>query len=341
MAISYHGIIGNKERVSLGSAENWKTNNNIIKDPPKSITTRRIDKVNADGSLNEMMYHTSDRLSENLNVFARGVNPMVSVEYGNRNGGSVGAPGKMPYRIMNAGAFRAPQLRIEQLLPLSRQPRNVTIALTNKGLIDYTKTNMCQATKAPETYRQIKESVKTFVAPTKTMSIQTPTKEHFVLNYVNENPLIQNVSSKKVAKSNIQIVNRQNVKEASKEINQIVRTSGIKTQGGDNYIHEDIELTRNIPEYMATTNVNIDHHVSIAPDNSYEFEQKTRPKSVIANLTGNGNTEMNREVGLRESLRPGGFENRGVIPMQDRTEIYNYRHLNGKNELRQRMKDGR
>jgi hypothetical protein len=90
MAISYHGIIGNKERSSLGSVESWKTNNNIIKDPTKSITTRRIDKVNADGSINEMMYHTSDSIGENINVFARGVNPMVSVEYGNRNGGTVG-----------------------------------------------------------------------------------------------------------------------------------------------------------------------------------------------------------------------------------------------------------
>ena len=80
MSFSYSSIIGNKAKVTFPSVESWGTNNNILRDPPKSIMTRRIDKVNQDGSLNEMLYHSGDRFAENINVYARGVNPMVSVE---------------------------------------------------------------------------------------------------------------------------------------------------------------------------------------------------------------------------------------------------------------------
>ena len=340
MSISYHGIIGNKERGSVGSAESWGTNNNIIKDPPKSITTRRIDKVNADGSLNEMYYHSGDRFAEAINVFARGVNPMVSVEYGNRNGSSVGAPGKMPYRIMDSGAFRPPQLRQEQLLPLSRLPRNVTFASSSKGFVDYVKSNRCEAAKKPEQFRQIKEGVKGFVTPTKSVSIQTPVKEHFVLNYVNKNPVITNVSSNKSTKTNIQIVNRENVKEASKQINQVAQTSNLNGKTDQIYMHDEIQLERNLPAHMATTNLTGDHFINIEPENEYEFEQKTRPRDVIANLNTLGNTEINRNYHLEDTLKVGGFEGKSTIPSQERSVIYSRKLVNGKEELKQRMKRG-
>ena len=54
-----------------------------------------------------------------LNVYARGVNPMVSVSY--QNYGSGAGSVKLPYRIMKDGAFRPPIKTIEELLPLSRQ----------------------------------------------------------------------------------------------------------------------------------------------------------------------------------------------------------------------------
>lgn len=161
MTISYHGIVGNRRLTTLPSVEDWGTNTNILRDPPKSIQTRRIDKVNQAGELNEMFYHSGDRFAENLTVYARGVNPMVSVEFQNsglsrgKAGGfsnpsgfassleTAGAGAKLPYRILDYGAFRPPILTQEQLLPLSRLPRNVTKAETNRGLADYSKTISC------------------------------------------------------------------------------------------------------------------------------------------------------------------------------------------------------
>lgn len=66
MSITYKGILGYKASVTLPSVEGWGTNNNILRDPPKSIMTRRIDKVNQDGSVNEMLYHSGDRLQKIL-----------------------------------------------------------------------------------------------------------------------------------------------------------------------------------------------------------------------------------------------------------------------------------
>ena len=267
MAISYHGIIGNKAKVTLPSTEGgWYKNKNILRDPPKSITTRRIDKVNQDGSLNEMMYHNGDRIAENINVFARGVNPMVAIEYTSNAGAAVGAPGKLPYRIMNGGAYRPPQLRQEQLLPLSRQNRNVTQSYTNKAYLDYSKTVMCGATQCPSSMRQIKDNAIIEVKPTKTMNIQMPVKEHFELKYIIENPTTTTVSANKTAKSNLQMINRQNVKEALKEINQYVQTSGVQSQGHQNYIHNEVELTRNVPAFSASTTKTSTMKKTISPD---------------------------------------------------------------------------
>ena len=49
--ISYSGIT-NYGKCTLPSVESWNTNMNILRDPPKSVTTRRIDKVGETNSLN-------------------------------------------------------------------------------------------------------------------------------------------------------------------------------------------------------------------------------------------------------------------------------------------------
>jgi hypothetical protein len=238
MSISYNAIIGNKGKATLPSVESWGTNNNILRDPPKSVMTRRIDKVNQDGSLNEMFYHSGDRFAENINVYARGVNPMVSVQYGNVNGG---ANAKLPYRIMNGGAFRPPELRQEQLLPLSRQPRLPTKVVTNKEFIDYSKSALCDS--QPKKYRQIvEEKVEGFIVPTRTMKIQTPVKEHFEVSYVLDAPLRGDYYS-----------NLRSTKEQySEDIN--------------------IELERNIPLHFQTTNKSENIAKFITPDNEIVLE---------------------------------------------------------------------
>lgn len=138
MSISYSALT-NKRRVTLPSVESWGDNNNILRDPPKSIHTRKIDKVGSDSLITETIDGSEDRINECILKFAKGVNPMVSVEYGNHSSSNGHISAKLPYTIMKGGAFRPPILRQEQLQPLSRQSRNITKCSTNKQWVDFTK----------------------------------------------------------------------------------------------------------------------------------------------------------------------------------------------------------
>ena len=140
--LSYSGLV-NHGKIGLPSVDSWGTNMHILRDPPKSITTRRIDKVGETSSITQMIDDSDGRSSEAIQVYARGVNPFVSVSYnnyGNNGGQTYGGiteggrqSAKLPYRIMRDGAFRPPVLLQEDLLPLSRMPRSLTSAYSNSG----------------------------------------------------------------------------------------------------------------------------------------------------------------------------------------------------------------
>jgi len=115
----------------------WGTNMNILKDPPKSLYTRRKNRVGDTQQVRLAQEVSGDRIAECINVYARGVNPMVSVSYDN-NSNNAGARGsilsnfntsvKLPYK---PEVFHPPVFRQEDLMPLSRQPRNWFYALAN------------------------------------------------------------------------------------------------------------------------------------------------------------------------------------------------------------------
>ena len=99
--LSYSALTSSR-KVSLPSVDDWGTNMDIIKDPPKSIHTRRITKVGDTNSVTKEIELARDRAEENILKFARGVNPMVSVSYSNvgNNGGS-GGGGSYPSQIVS------------------------------------------------------------------------------------------------------------------------------------------------------------------------------------------------------------------------------------------------
>ena len=86
--LSYSGLV-NYGASTLPSVESWGTNMNILRDPPKSIHTRRITKVGETSSITEMIDESGDRAAEAILVYPRGINPMVGVSYSNygNNGG--------------------------------------------------------------------------------------------------------------------------------------------------------------------------------------------------------------------------------------------------------------
>jgi hypothetical protein len=388
MSINYNAIVGNKEKVTMPSVEAWGTNNNILKDPPKSITTRRIDKVNQDGSINELMYESGDRFAEVLNVYARGTNPMVSVQYNNQNGNAV----KQPYRIIREGAFRPPILTQAQLLPLSRQPRNVTQVITNKEFIDYSKKVTCAT---PDSKRYFKDlPIQGPVIPNKYIKIDVPT-EHFVINHVNENPLIASARSNLSAKGDVQL---DNSVTSDKEVLQYARGTNLSAKGNvqidnnvtsdkevlkyahianhsgntvQNYIHDDINLdrnvpltaaatlktstlnrinapdvevvlSRNLPEYTVTSSKAVPHatYISGTHNTNHNLSQKTFAKGVIANKATNNDTQkFTRTVNLKPSLDVGEYSGRGTMPMTERITQYNSNYKTDKTRLAERTRD--
>lgn len=134
MTLSYSGLV-NYGKVTLPSVEGWGTDMNIARDPPRSIMTRKIERVGDTSRITATLAESDDRFCENISYYAKGVNPMVAVSYGeagrqNMSGGSIGDSGLsssqafLPYRVVREGAFRPPVWRQEDLMPLSRQPRN-------------------------------------------------------------------------------------------------------------------------------------------------------------------------------------------------------------------------
>ena len=218
MSISYHGVIGHTAKVTLPSAEMYNMNMNILRDPPKSIMTRKKEKVGETSSITQMIQESGDRVCESINVYARGVNPMVAVSFGNngnnggtrvngiQTGGNVSCQGKtnsgtqsyLPHRILNQGAFRPPIKTQRELMPLSRLPRLNAKILTNPGFADYTKRLMCP--KPDVKTRQVKNPDRMLsggIRPTAYYNIHTPIVEPFEVKYVIKNPTNVNVDSGK------------------------------------------------------------------------------------------------------------------------------------------------
>jgi hypothetical protein len=177
------------EHITLGSVENWGSNTNILKDPPKSIFTRRIDKVGQNTDITELIDDSADRVNEGIQVYSRGVNPMVSVSYNNQsnNAGISGNPtatsGRtqafLPYTIMEGGAFRPPVRNPRDLLPLSRLPR---VAFSRDAPIsapDYSKTK-----QQPNDFRAVRDNEDVLrsydIRPNQSANINVKNIEHFV-----------------------------------------------------------------------------------------------------------------------------------------------------------------
>lgn len=184
MAIQYPKLT----HVTLPSVEQWGQNMNILRDPPKSISTRRIDKVGENTDITDLIDDSGDRICEGISVYSRGINPMVSVSYDNfsNNAGMVGNPtatsGRtqafLPYPAFENGAFRPPVRNQRDLLPLSRLPRAWFGTTTNAGFADWSKTK-----QGPNDYRAIKDALNVFnIAPTKTSTLQKGIIENFKMN---------------------------------------------------------------------------------------------------------------------------------------------------------------
>jgi hypothetical protein len=179
--------------LTLPSVEAGFGSMNILRDPPKSIITRYKPKLGDTSKLAEWIDASGDRICEGVRVYARGINPMVSVEYGNTNnqrGGSINnvmnassRQAFLPYRIMRDGEFRPPIIPPQELLPLSRLPRLPTSQFTNPG----SSATIQQLTKCTTDLREVRKDLLRICNPGKAIfNIETPaSKPYEIENNIN------------------------------------------------------------------------------------------------------------------------------------------------------------
>lgn len=254
--LSNSGLI-NYGKVTLPSVGNWGTNMNIVKDPPKSIMTKRKIKVGQDVSINDMIDQSGDRSCEAINKFARGVNPSVSVSYTNygNNGGQRGAGmnntthASLPYKIMKDGAFRPPMRTLEELLPVSRQRIPVFGGNSYKQDVDYSKSrpNGCNN-------RILKDILTLDIKPTRTYKKQSKLVEPFDVKYIVKKALNTSATSAKNDKSKYVYNNHLNTTKNIKDVlaKQTTTNKSKKTNLNNNHLNTE-NFTQNVLKTSATS----------------------------------------------------------------------------------------
>lgn len=296
--LSYHGVIGNKAKITLPSVDTWGTNMNILRDPPKMIMTRKIDKVGETSSITQMQENSADRACEAINTYARGVNPFVAVSYNNygNNGGqrvngfsSCSTPGQQsrkPYAIGPNSSFRPPVQPPQSLLPLSRQPRIWTNAFTNASFPNYARKAKCFS-KDDCLKEVVQNPIRPKVYPTATIKIETPIKENFQVKHVIQNPI--QISGN----SGVRTLDRssQHNVDPTKQIRDPLHVDAITQKSSslrkDNFTIDTSKFTQDPLTGEIYANVNVNKHVNNSEFDTSPYLQDQSHYSTQANVSQN------------------------------------------------------
>lgn len=244
-SINYNAIVGHKAKATLPSVDSWSTDMNILRDPNRAIFTQRKTRVGDTSFLNEAIEEEggSNRSCEFINVFARGINPSVSVSYDNygANGGQSSAfrqggqtHAKLPYTIMNGGAFRSPLIMPEEKYALSRQPRPFTQSYASKGFADFSR--KLRSCGTDQNTREVKsETLKACIRPTATYNIEKPISEPFEIRYMIQPTLHTSATSGIHGQTPIDYLST----EPTKEVNTTPLHANARTNPSENrYIND-------------------------------------------------------------------------------------------------------
>lgn len=304
--ISYSGLT-NYGKATLPSIDSWNSDNNILRDPPKSIHTRRVDKVGETSSLTTMIDESSDRACENIQVYARGVNPFVSVSYSNHgnNGGQrsggmnsmYNQAASLPRKILKDGAFRPPVLLQEDLLPLSRLPRGTTSAFTKPGFADFSK--KLRTCGSAENTKEVKTATLYKCArPTATYKIEKPIEEPFEVRNV------------------IQPILNKSVNSGIKSMDITQKYNGLPTKEID---HDPLHT-------FARTNLRNDIHINNNEFDPERYIQNTNAHAVTTNVSTNKYHSNIEDVVDLSDLPIQNKLNYNVVAPVSSTERVNYIH---------------
>ena len=102
-----------------------------------------------------------------------------------------------------------------------------------------------------------------------------------------------------------------------------------------NYIHSDIELDRNMPEYSAVSSKTENIYKMVQPTNEIELERNTPVTSFVSNIVGMSSVDNNsKDARLNAKIQAGSFSIPAGIPTISRSEKENI------NNERTRMRKG-
>ena len=316
MAIQYPKL----EHVTLPSVESWGGSLNILRDPPKSIFTKRIDRVGQTSNITETIDGSTDR-AEGISVYARGVNPMVSVSYDNNSnrGGSMnngivahgGTQASLPYRLMDGGAFRPPIRTEYDLLPLSRQPRAWFSTMSNPGFIDYRKQKY-----TPSKFRMVKDMLlKTaeVIQPNKSVRIETPIVENYKMKKaINDKHINIEGNSGTIARD-ISNFTRENTDRSKKFIRENYQEVNAQTNLQQNRSHTLDDVYMNTEQYIN--------------DVTYHEEGTNQSRSMTQGLTG---LEIDNDHYTHDTLHGESNTNPSIASNQGLSNLsidqHNYTH---------------
>jgi len=137
-----YSAISSRGKATFGSVEGWNMDHSVVREPPKSGVCRRIDKVSDTNEYLLRVAEGEDRFNDAIQLYPRGINHAVGVNYSNSGAGQTSFHHRqsyLPYRVNREGAFRPPIVPLADRLPLSRQPRVFTEIPANPTQVDWTK----------------------------------------------------------------------------------------------------------------------------------------------------------------------------------------------------------
>jgi hypothetical protein len=233
---------------------------NILKDPPKSVHTRKIDRVGETSAITTAVDESGDRFCEAINYYARGQNPMVSVSYGQgqqKSNNISGGEAFLPYRIARDGAFRPPIWRQEDLLPLSRLPRIWTEVSTQPYKPVFTK-RIRDCGTADDTREVKKHTLQVACAASKTVAAYPNINQPDMKPGLVRDPLIRSVASSKSCVG----ANNSEIEQRLDQGPLLLAPSRPIASGATNptaiketpVVYNNVKLTQNHPTANATTN---------------------------------------------------------------------------------------
>lgn len=315
-------MIHPRRAVTLPSVEGWGTNMNIIKDPPKSLFTRRINKVGSDNKLMNTILAGSDRFAENIKIYPRGVNPSVSVSYNNTGitNGTNAMPQRqasLPYKAVDNQAFRFPAIEggLTFMLPLSRLNRLTTASLANKSNLNVVLNNAkCIPTKKIVHKSLLKVRQKAALS----RNIQ-PRIENYKVKHVLANP----VST--FANSNL--VGQQYISNNTITTDKYINKNFNSTFANSNLSGKKVKTGHNLPIETYTKDVLQGQFNTIKKSeytrNIENYEQNLERKlPVYSQQTSRGtqsqlNNNINRDIKLNDILHASTHINKTQIQGND------------------------